>query len=71
MKVRIKKTHKDAVLPKYAKSGDAGQDLTVVEIEQLDSEHVKLHFGLAFEIPEGHVGYIFPRSSCYKQSCSA
>ena len=28
MKVKIKKLHKDAVIPKYAKDGDAGLDLT-------------------------------------------
>ena len=67
MIVKVKKTHQNAILPRYAKQGDAGQDLTVTEVEYLDSEHIKLHFGLAFEIPTGYVGYIFPRSSCYKQ----
>ena len=30
MKVKIKKTHPDAVIPRYAKAGDAGLDLTAV-----------------------------------------
>lgn len=67
MEVKIKRLHPDSKIPKYAKEGDAGMDLTVTEVEYLDSEHIKLHFGLAFEIPSGYVGYIFPRSSCYKQ----
>lgn len=67
MTIKIKKTHKDAVLPRYAKPGDAGMDLTAISKERIDLEHVKYGFGLAMEIPEGHVGFIFPRSSCYKQ----
>ena len=67
MKVKVKKLHKDAIIPKYAKQGDAGLDLTAIKVERLDNEHVKYSFGLAFEIPENHVGLIFPRSSCYKQ----
>lgn len=67
MKINIKKTHPDAVIPKYAKSGDAGLDLTVVSRERLaDNEHIKYDFGLSFEIPEGYMGLIFPRSSCHK-----
>ena len=31
MKVKIKKLHPDAVIPTYAKDGDAGMDLTAVE----------------------------------------
>ena len=30
MKVKIKRIHKDAVIPSYAKPGDAGMDLTAV-----------------------------------------
>lgn len=67
MKVKIKKTHKDAVIPSYAKDGDAGLDLTAVSKEQIDNEHIKYGFGIAMEIPKGHVGLIFPRSSCYKR----
>ena len=62
MKVKIKKIHKDAVIPKYAKSGDAGMDLTCTSIEQTNS-YVAYKTGLTFEIPEGYVGLLFPRSS--------
>lgn len=67
MQLKIKKLHPNAVIPKYAKDGDAGLDLTAVSWEFLDSEHIKYNFGLAIEIPKGYVGFVFPRSSCYKQ----
>lgn len=67
MKIKIKKLHENAVVPSYAKNGDAGMDLTVVSWEVLDNEHIKYGFGIAIEIPFGYVGLIFPRSSCYKQ----
>ncbi|WP_205944089.1 hypothetical protein [Pedobacter sp. HDW13] len=35
MKVKVLKLHPNAVIPKYAKSGDAGLDLTVVEVEHI------------------------------------
>lgn len=67
MKIKIKRLHHEAVLPKYAKQGDAGMDLTAVSCEKINIDHIKYNFGLALEIPEGFVGLIFPRSSCYKQ----
>ena len=67
MQLKIKKLHPNAVIPKYAKEDDAGLDLTAVSCEFLDSEHIKYNFGLAIEIPKGYVGFVFPRSSCYKQ----
>lgn len=67
MQLKIKKLHPNAVIPKYAKDGDAGLDLTAVSWEFLDSEHIKYNFGVAIEIPKGYVCFVFPRSSCYKQ----
>jgi dUTP pyrophosphatase len=66
-KIKIKKLHKSAVIPFYATEGAGAMDLTAVNVEFIDSEHVKYSFGLAFEIPKNKVGLIFPRSSCYKQ----
>ena len=65
MKIRMKKLHPDAVIPRYAKPGDAGMDLTAVWINQ-EMDLVTYGTGLAGEIPEGHVGLLFPRSSIYK-----
>lgn len=62
MLVKIKKLVPEAVIPTYAKEGDAGLDLTAVSYENGKYGHV-YGTGLAVEIPAGHVGLIFPRSS--------
>jgi dUTP pyrophosphatase len=67
MQINFIKKHPDAVVPKYAKNGDAGLDLTAVSCKIIDTEHIKYNFGIAVEIPTGYVGLIFPRSSCYKK----
>ena len=63
LQVKIKKLNPDAVIPTYAKPGDAGMDLTAVDIHYDENNNVVYKTGLAFEIPEGYVGLIFPRSS--------
>lgn len=63
MKVKIKKLDERAVIPKYAKPGDAGMDLVAISHEKDDKDNHIYGTGLAIEIPEGHVGLIFPRSS--------
>ena len=69
MIVKIKKLHKDAVVPSYAKHGDAGLDLTAVtETWNENNSMVTYGTGLAIEIPEGYVGLLFPRSSVCKTS---
>lgn len=67
MKVRFKKLHRDAVIPSYARPGDAGMDLTAITYTT-DAKYniITYYTGLAVEIPEGYVGLIFPRSSVYK-----
>lgn len=67
MKVRIKKLHENAIIPTYAKKGDAGMDLTAVDYYYDLVGNVVYHTGLAIEIPEGYVGLIFPRSSIYNR----
>ena len=66
MKVKIKRIHPDSVLPSYAKEGDAGMDLTCVEIERTEN-YISYKTGLAFEIPEGYFGMLVPRSSNSKK----
>lgn len=63
MKIKIKKINENAVIPKYSKPGDAGLDLTAVSIVSDTTFQVIYDTGLAIEIPEEHVGLIFPRSS--------
>ena len=67
IKVKIKKTHPDAVIPRYAKVGDAGLDLTATSMYYDEYGNICYGTGLAFEIPEGYVGLIFPRSSICKE----
>lgn len=66
MKIKFKKLHQDAKLPKHSKPGDAGLDLTAVSIERRVDQQ-KHDYGLAVEIPDGYVGLIFPRSSVVNQ----
>ena len=67
LEVKIKKLHKDAVIPKYETVGSAGMDLTAVSKEYDEHGNICYDTGLAFEIPENHVGLIFPRSSLSKK----
>lgn len=66
MIVKIKRLHKDSIIPKYSKPGDAGLDLTATSKFYDDFDNVCYGTGLAIEIPEGHVGLLFPRSSISK-----
>ena len=69
MKVKIKKLHENAVIPKYHHDTDAGMDLTAVDkIFDPNNGCIEYRTGIAVEIPEGYVGLIFPRSSIYKTS---
>lgn len=63
MQVKIKKTHKNAVIPSYAKDGDAGLDLTAVDFRTDEQGNYVYDTGIALEIPKGYVGLVFPRSS--------
>lgn len=66
MDVKIKKLHPNAVIPIYAKDGDAGLDLTATSIIFSDNRQITYGTGLSMEIPNGYVGLIFPRSSIRK-----
>lgn len=69
MRVLIKKTHPNAVIPKYFHKEDACFDLTAIDeivVDKGEYGYIEYNFGLAFEIPIGYVGLIFPRSSISK-----
>lgn len=75
MKIKFKKLHEDAVLPSYAKPGDAGLDITAVSDSSTSFPekgdlwyYIEYKTGLSVEIPEGYVGLLFPRSSISKSS---
>jgi dUTP pyrophosphatase len=62
MIIRYKKLDKKAKNPYKKYDVDAGFDLTAIWKEEND-KFVVYGTGLAFEIPEGYVGLLFPRSS--------
>jgi len=63
MKIKIKKLHPDAVVPKYANPGDSGFDLVSTEEVFIYSGSTALiPIGLSFEIPEGYELQVRPRS---------
>jgi dUTP pyrophosphatase len=66
MQVKVKKLHEKAVIPEYQSAGAACFDLVAVEKTHKPLKVgfiIEYDIGLAFEIPKGHVGLIFPRSS--------
>ena len=70
MDLKVKKLHENAIIPSYAKDGDAGMDLVATEIINEEVFQITYGTGLAMEIPEGYVGLVFPRSSIRKTDLS-
>lgn len=68
MKVKIKRLHPLAEIPTYGTDYSAGMDLTAVSVEIDERGNKVYHTGLAFEIPRGYAGFIFPRSSNAKKN---
>jgi dUTP pyrophosphatase len=62
----IKQLKPNAPIPSYKTNGAAGLDLAILDNVVIKSgETVRLPTGLAFEIPENHVGLLFARSSMF------
>ena len=72
MELKFKKLNEKAVLPSRSHVTDAGLDLTTYGFTQEVDASGKLilvyHTGLAVEIPEGHMGLLFMRSSVATKS---
>lgn len=68
MLIKVKKIHPQAVLPVKAHLSDAGFDLYATSKAYDNDGNVVYGCGLAFEIPEGYMGLVFPRSSNAKKS---
>lgn len=62
LNIKIKRLHKDAVIPTKAHTTDAGCDLYATSCHY-DNGLIIYGTGIAVEIPEGYVGLVFPRSS--------
>lgn len=69
MKIKIKKTHPDAEIPKYANPGDAGLDLHAMIFSWENDLYIEFDTGVALEIPEGYTGLLLPRSSISNYNC--
>ena len=59
----VRRLRPDAVLPTRAYEADAGLDLAACErVELAPGERALVPTGLAVAIPEGHAGFVQPRS---------
>jgi dUTP pyrophosphatase len=68
MKVKIKRLSKTAVIPKYAKKGDAGMDLTATRIKRIGLFRIQYFFDICLQ-PDKFENVFFdlrPRSSVHK-----
>ena len=63
IKIKVKKLHKDAIIPHYNREGDAGMDLYAVEDVILwPNEPVAVSTGLSIELPQGYVALVWDKS---------
>jgi dUTP pyrophosphatase len=61
--LQVQRLHKGATLPARAYEGDAGLDLSACErVELGPGERAAVGTGLAVAIPDGHAGFVQPRS---------
>lgn len=61
--LHVRRLREDAVLPARAYEGDAGFDLSACERVVLEpGERAVVPTGLSVAIPEGHAGFVQPRS---------
>ena len=70
MLVKVKRMHPNTIIPYYSRPGDAAMDLYATNVDYDKYGNLVCHTGLAMEIPEGHVGLLFPRSSISKTPLS-
>lgn len=64
MQIKVKKLRNDAKLPTHGHPGDAAMDFYCVEdVIFPPGKQERVHTGVAIEIPEGHVGLIWDKSS--------
>jgi len=63
IELAFRRLRSDAVLPERAYSGDAGIDLVSCErVELAPGERATVGTGIAVAIPDGHAGFVQPRS---------
>lgn len=63
MKIKVKKLYEDAIIPQYQHPTDACFDLHSQQTVMIwPGQYKTVGTGIAYEIPEGYVGNIRPRS---------
>jgi dUTP pyrophosphatase len=63
MELKVRRLRPEAVVPTRAYAGDAGLDLSACDAVELGpGERAVVGTGLAVAIPEGHAGFVQPRS---------
>lgn len=61
--LKVKKIHKNAKLPSYGHTGDAGLDLfAAVDVVMDKGQVLSVPTGIQVAVPEGHVGLIWDKS---------
>jgi dUTP pyrophosphatase len=69
IEVPVRRLREDAVIPSQAYSGDAGLDLSACGRHELGpGERAVVPTGVAVAIPEGHGGFVLPRSGLAARS---
>jgi dUTP pyrophosphatase len=63
LEILVTKLDNDAVIPTYAKPGDAGADLySISDLVLSPGERALVKTGIAIALPTGYVGLVHPRS---------
>jgi dUTP pyrophosphatase len=61
--LQVRRVHAEATVPTRAYEGDAGLDLSACErVELGPGERAVVSTGLTVAIPDGHAGFVHPRS---------
>ena len=61
--LKFKKAHPEAIIPKFARGGDAGLDIHALEDNLLHpADHMLIKTGLKMQLPPGHEAQVRPRS---------
>jgi dUTP pyrophosphatase len=63
MRLPVSRLDKELPLPSYAHEGDAGLDLcSAIDITLAPLQRALIATGVAVAIPDGHAGFVLPRS---------